>query len=287
MSKICKSLDLNKLFEQQDQGKLLKKHMKFPILGSIKYDGNYVTVEVGFDKTIFTTSGGHVYVNNAPTIFDTASYGVYLAERIGKDGKLGDRVNCALRGTKTKPQVAYGHKYMVHDMLTLEGYAKGLVIEPFIGRELDLIVNSNLDMASIVHNTLLHNQEEVEAYLKEVVAKGYEGIMLKSPSWAWADTKSRRVDNVKYKKRPTADLKCIGITMGAGKYEGMIGALILKDSEGREVQVGSGLDDYERSQDYTYFADKVIEVEYEQILDTYIQPTFICIRHDKNIKDID
>ena len=36
-----------------------------------------------------------------------------------------------------------------------------------------------------------------------------------------------------------------------------------------------------------YFIGKVIEVEYEQLLATYIQPTFVCVRDDKTIEDID
>ena len=45
----------------------------------------------------------------------------------------------------------------------------------------------------------------------------------------------------------------------------MIGSLVLKDSKGRIVKVGSGLDDNDRSKKQPDFIGKVIEVEYEQI----------------------
>jgi len=93
---------------------------------------------------------------------------------------------------------------------------------------------------------------------------------------------------VKYKKRPTVDLLCIGTAKGEeGKqYEHAIGSLILQDSKGRTVNVSSGLSKELRFKDPDTFIGKVIEIEYEQIIDTYIQPAFICIR-EKNPEDID
>ena len=63
-----------------------------------------------------------------------------------------------------------------------------------------------------------------------------------------------------------ADLLCIGTTEGEGKYSKEIGALILRDKKGREVAVGSGLSDYDRSLDPLNFIGKVIEIGYEQII---------------------
>jgi len=41
------------------------------------------------------------------------------------------------------------------------------------------------------------------------------------------------------------------------------------------------LDDILRSKSDDYFIGKTIEIEYEQILDTYIQPVYKCRRLDK------
>ena len=67
----------------------------------------------------------------------------------------------------------------------------------------------------------------------------------------------------------------------------MIGALVLEDSQGRRVSVGSGLTDGDRNEHYNAFEGKVVEIEYEQIIDTYIQPTFIRVRYDKTKEEID
>ena len=75
---------------------------------------------------------------------------------------------------------------------------------------------------------------------------------------------------------------------GEGKYAGMLGALVLVDSEFRQVSVGTGFSDYERSFDPDeHFVGKVIEIKYEQIQDTYLQPSFIQVREDKSPKEID
>ncbi len=290
MAKINKALDYNKLLNDQAKGKLLKKHIEFPLYAGIKYDGNYTVVikEVQGLTPIFITSGGHIYDNDTPTIFElpTIPSGmVYFAERIGLTGQLGDRVNCSLKGPRGK-QTAQGHKYKVHDMVSIIEYEAGLSIQPYRIRRLN--VRETFDSTqSWARDTPIHTMAELKIYLGEVVNRRFEGLMLKQPSWYWKDTKSRTVAMAKYKTRPTVDLYCFDVEEGKGKYVGMIGALGLIDSMGREVWVGSGLSDEERNSHPDYFVGEVIEVEYEQIIDTYIQPTYIQRREDKTKEDID
>lgn len=285
MSKINKALDLNKLFEQQEQGKLLKKHLEFPVIASIKYDGNYTVVEVSGGNTRYVTSGGHEYKPNDDwPPFENLPNGAYFCERIGTDGKLGDRVNCSLTGPEGA-KVAKGHKYKIFDYVTISDYLVGESIVPYVARMQWL--EANVNEVYLVKNLFLYSQAEVDKHLQEVVNKGYEGLMLKDPMWLWKDTKSRTVQLVKYKKRRTADLICVATIGGQGKYEGMIGSLILEDSDGRQVQVGSGLSDMDRDVNPLWFHGKVVEIEFEQVIDTYIQPTFICVREDKPMEDID
>jgi len=286
-----KALDLNKLFNEHKKGKLLKKHPVFPMWAGIKYDGNYVTVIVdNRGDPIFTTSGGHVYNNDAPTIFDDVAKGVYIAERIATDGKLGDRKNCSLRGPRGS-QTAYGHSYMVHGYIPLEDFSKGRAIDDY--EFLRDYVTTFIPAENVVQEVLINNMEELKLELDRVVALGYEGIIGKRPSWLWKNTKSRTIDLIKYKTRPTVDLLVIGTKEGDKKYEGMIGSLILRDKTGRTVDVGSGMTDAERLLDPNHFIGAVVELFYEQIMDTYIQPTFgdeyegVLIRHDKTKEDID
>ena len=288
MSKINKALDLNKLYQEQAQGKQLKKKLSFPILAQIKYDGNYVTVRVEGDSITFTTSGGlnYTHTDDAPKMFETVQDGVYIAERIWEEGKLGDRNKCNLRGPKSA-QTSTGHAYVVHDYLTLEEYDKGKAKAKYFDRL--QIVSEELKDSDYGYllGEWIHNEDQLNDLLRAVTGDGYEGLMLKKPEWKWKHTTSRTMDVIKVKKRPTVDLECVDWKPGTGKYTNMLGSLKFRDSEGREVWVGSGLDDSDRAIDPMYFIGNVFEIEYEQIVDTYIQPTIVCMRSDKNLEDID
>ena len=286
-TKIQKSLDYNKLLQQQAQGKLLKKKLSFPLIAQIKYDGAYTVIEVSNDyKVTYHTSGGLQYSIVKQYWEDYLQPGFYIAERIMRGGKLGTRRYTALTGPKTD-QVAHSKsEFVVHDYLTYDEYHNGKAVKEYIDRHGD-IRKRGVPNEIRVSNYIASNMKQLDELLDKVVKLGYEGLMLKQPDWLWKDTKSRKIECAKYKKRPTADLLCIGVTEGTGKYEGMIGALVLQDSNGRQVQVGSGLSDHERSKHDEWFVGKVIEIEYEQLMDTYIQPTYIHVRVDKTAKEID
>ena len=287
MTKINKALDYNKLLEDQAAGKLLKKHLSFPLIAHKKYDGNYVVIEVGEDYRINHTSGGLAYTHTdyAGRIFDGADVGYYLCERIHGEGKLGARNRCNLRGPKDK-QTSTGHNYKVFGMVTHEEYDQGHSCRKYVQHRADLVMTGIPEDVMVVGRPM-HSREQLDAYLIEVVKDGYEGLMLYDYDWTWKDTKSRKTSLSKYKKRRTADLLCIGTTKGEGKYEGLIGALVLQDSNGRVVSVGSGLSDTARHNSPSGFIGSVIEIEFEQIVDTYIQPTYIRVRDDKTKEEID
>ncbi len=124
------------------------------------------------------------------------------------------------------------------------------------------------------------NGKQAKLFAKQLVNEGWEGCMCVDGNSEYQIGK--RVNySVKLKYRKTADLLCIDVLPGEGKYAGQLGSLVLQDSEGRIVAVGSGLDDLDRLTKDSYFIGKIIEIEYEQIMDTYIQPVFVCVRYDK------
>jgi DNA ligase-1 len=128
--------------------------------------------------------------------------------------------------------------------------------------------------------------EDALAIVDDWVSQGWEGGMLIRPDSTYHPGK--RVHHaVKLKGRHTADLLCIGTTDGEGKYQGMIGSLTLRDKAGRVVNVGSGLCDADRNSTKDEYIGKVIEIQYERIDDTYIQPVYIGTRADKTKEEID
>jgi DNA ligase-1 len=270
-SKMMKALDLNKK----------PKKLSFPLYAGIKYDGNYTNIVVTDGTAKFYTSGGHEYTVRGNHPFTDIPDGVYMAERIGEDGRLGTRRTCNLKGSKPI-QYSEGHEFKVFDCVKLGEFELGESSTKYVSRSMMLTICLALHKAL---EWLVCSQEELDRLLAKVVKDGYEGLVLKSPDMLWRDSKSRKVDFCKLKQRPTADLYCMEEIEGEGKNEGLIGSLRLVDSSGREVSVGSGMSESDRGA-WGSFVNKVIEIEYEQIMDTYIQPTFICIR-DKCIDDID
>lgn len=262
-------------------------------IATTKYDGNYVQIHKFNREIQFWTSGGkqfyipeiadYLYENNPDDFIIECEY---IADT---DGKLGSRVKCStgnLRSNFEKNIPCVGtYKFMVFDILHFNG---SVMDWPYSDRirlmDEELELPRGMTTASVIGWDLTIEQAKELAH--SVVKNGFEGIYCKQMNHTYEPGK-RLNTAIKIKFRPTADLHCIDVTEGTGKYSGMIGSLVLKDRSGRVVQVGSGLSDYERMQNPDYFIGKVIEVEYEQLLATYIQPTFVGVRDDKTIEDID
>jgi hypothetical protein len=123
------------------------------------------------------------------------------------------------------------------------------------------------------------NAEAVKAL---PVGGDVEGYVLKNGNLA---------DWVKVKPRRTVDVIVTGFTAAEpGKYEGLIGALIVSTAEGYEVANVSGMSDVQRQ----YFSEhsesilgSVIEVEYQNVgaKGRLRHPAFIRTREDKAAKD--
>ena len=318
------SVTINKVYEGliPSAGKMMKAKdiskidpnswkLAYPVLCNIKWDGHY-TVMVKEEKSYcdclcesdcdgtsesgcicdcdcesdleHITSGGHhyrvvdgtYYINDKEVKLNKLPPNAYIAERVGGEGKLGDRKLVALKGPKDD-KVSSGHSFRIFDVLSLSDYREGKSQTPY-GKRI------NWDAHSI--GRVCRNSEEVLRYARDVTRLGYEGIVVKAYDMKWRDSKSRQWDFCKYKPRPTADLICIKEVGGTGKYKGFIGSLLLQDSRGLQVNVGSGLTDIDR-QAWGFYKNRVVEIEYEQVIDTYIQPVFLHVREDKTIDEID
>jgi len=86
--------------------------------------------------------------------------------------------------------------------------------------------------------------EQVEAKLRQLTLQKAEGLVLHRAS---AEFQSGRSEFV-YKLKPQhdAEAKVIAIQAGRGKYQGMMGALLLETSEGIRFKLGTGFDDEQR-----------------------------------------
>lgn len=88
------------------------------------------------------------------------------------------------------------------------------------------------------------NEIELQLKLKQVVNAGGEGLMLHRADPPYITWRSDAL--LKLKLLLDAETTVIGHTAGRGKYQGKLGALIVKTSAGVQFKLGSGLSDVER-----------------------------------------
>ena len=149
------------------------------------------------------------------------------------------------------------------------------------------IVGYCADAYSVTNTGIVHNVAEIDAYFREYVSEGKEGIMLKSPYNLY---KGKRVpDILKRKQELTADLRVVGYEKGTGKYEGMLGALICATDDGKLlVNVGTGFTDEQRDFNNAPDIDSIVEVKYNAVIgkkDSDVKslflPVYVGLRTDK------
>jgi DNA ligase 1 len=102
------------------------------------------------------------------------------------------------------------------------------------GRRWEVVPQERLASAAALRNRLA-----------EVVAAGGEGLMLHRADAAYVSGRS----DVLLKLKPVRDAEAvvIGYTPGQGRLAGQVGALRVRDEQGREFLVGSGLTDAQRA----------------------------------------
>lgn len=263
---------------------------------SKKYDGHQVFIKKVGTTVVFTTSAGKPFDiesirKDLQSIEgDFILVGEYLYNCEGKLGSRGlsaklttFRTNYSKGIRNYKPDELLSN-IMVFDCIPIKNGE--LITHTIFSDRVRFLKSLRLPMGLERVDFTLTTFGEALKIVKQWTNCGYEGGMLQRTNTFYYPGK--RVHHaVKIKPRKTADLLCIGVEQGQGKYKDLIGALTLEDSQGVIVSVGSGLTDEQRTKGANSFLNKVIEIEYERIDTTYIQPTFKCVRLDKDIGDID
>ena len=281
---------------------------------SKKYDGHQIFIVKQGELVEFFTSQWKQF--NIETLREPLSklqedfvlIGEYLYDC---DGKLGSRAKSSKLTTfrtnfskslLNETQDEEKSKVIVFDCIPMKcHYAKTKAYDSYLYFWKSMIMRrSYLESLCLPEDIQLVDIQKVEIFIDssgrlynpaikivdDWMHNGWEGGMLIRTNSPY--NPGKRVHHaIKLKSRHTADLLCTDITYGEGKYKGLIGSLELKDSKGCTVNVGSGLTDSDRVKPSCLFIDKVVEIEYERIDDTYIQPVFKCIREDKTEKYID
>jgi DNA ligase 1 len=95
-----------------------------------------------------------------------------------------------------------------------------------------------------VEQTRVTDHAALMARLDALVAAGAEGLMLHRDSSLYRAGRSD--DLLKVKPHFDAEARVIAHIPGKGKYEGMLGALLVEEAEGRRFRLGTGFSDAER-----------------------------------------
>ena len=285
MIKQNKGKDIHKI----PKSKLVDK----PYYYSTKFDGHWVSILFDRYEVVMWTSGGKSFMLTGLADYIlrnfTEPFHIECEYTYGCLGKLGDRGKSA-RLTTYRTNYAKGNpdkgsplkdNFYVLDRLDMPDKQ----FRERLGSLTKLFENRS--WFTVPKQSVCLNLKDGQHRAQQDVLDGYEGGMLKDPDHIYQPGK-RTNDIIKIKPRKTADLLCIDTKEGEGKYaDGMIGALLLRDSAGRTVWAGSGLSDEQRNLAELEFIGKVVEIEYERIDETYIQPIIKHIRYDKSAEEID
>lgn len=122
-------------------------------------------------------------------------------------------------------------------------------IEPYQGRykELAQLVHDiNQPHIALVKHERLKDEADFNQQVNNILEQGGEGVMLRLSDALYV--KGRDTSLLKYKKAQDAEAIVIGHLEGRGKYQGMLGALLVALPDGKTFKIGTGFSDTERKQ---------------------------------------
>lgn len=112
-------------------------------------------------------------------------------------------------------------------------------------RDLQNIVEKlNISWLRVIPQEPVISVEQIEARLRQLTLQKAEGLVLHLASAEFQAGRSEFV--YKLKPQHDAEAKVIAIQAGQGKYQGMMGALLLETPEGKRFKLGTGFDDEQR-----------------------------------------
>lgn len=244
---------------------------KYPVLASTKYDGVRLVAFVKDGKCILKTrQGKQVFISSLNRQMSRLRDGIFDGELVSGDGKQAGRtaitgqVNKCLKGTADD---IVGYTFCIFDFVPLRDwemkncqmqYAERLEILQ------DFVSGPNILVAD---QKLIENKKDIEELYQDRLANGYEGLILRYPFDRYEWKRSNKL--IKRKATNEIVLTCVGVEEGKGKYEGMIGALLLEGEKGLKrikVKAGSGLSDYDRGLHSNHYIGKEIEVLYNDVV---------------------
>jgi ATP-dependent DNA ligase len=287
----------------QYEQKLVDK-IKWPALVQLKMDGMRFNAIIRNGTVEYRSRNGKELnlLGNLDKDFIILSQGVecvFDGELIVSDkGVILDRqtgngiLNKASKGTISDLE-AHKIRATVWDVIPYNDFISGVCKVPYSTRinSLELMLERKPEKVSMVQSNVVNTIDDANVLFETYLADGQEGIILKDLNGIWEDKRTK--SQIKFKGELECDLKCVGIQAGTGKYEGMMGALLLESEDGTvKVSVGSGFNDDHRTNIGDEVIGKIIAVKYnaritnKQGEQSLFLPVFLEVREDKDTADL-
>lgn len=241
-----------------------------------KEDGGRVSVLVDTDVVEYKSRNG----NNLELrgVFDSIFLrcgttvmldGELLVETNGKtaDRKTGNGIyNKAVRGTISESE-AQCFKFVLWDTVDLKQFWTGNDSTPYSERLKtlrDIVAKISDSRIVVVDSQEVKSFDDARKFYNSKISLGLEGAIVKIANSPWEADRSK--NQVKLKQELDATLYCYAVKPHS-KKSGMIGSLECRSSCGKiDVSIGSGLTDKDREQPDSYFIDKLVDVKYNDLI---------------------
>jgi DNA ligase 1 len=270
-----------------------KRVKKWPQVVEPKLDGVRVLafVQGGSEKDVrfFSRSGREFtsFDSLKQPIIDAAQDSGWGATHFVLDGEVvSGSFNKTVSEVRKKDVQATDAEFHIFDLLPKSVFAEGAPAKrPYSDRRnlVEGFVVSSVKGGPIkaIPRYLVNSIEEIHTLYEAVRARGLEGLIVKDPEALYVCKRSHAW--MKIKAEETVDVRIVDVESGTGKYDGLIGALVV-DFNGVRVNVGSGLSDKMRGEDFGLFRGRLIEVEYHEVTPdgSLRHPRFKRFRDDKD-----
>jgi DNA ligase-1 len=128
---------------------------------------------------------------------------------------------------------------MLFDIPKHEGFFKERILEME-----KLVQESGSKYLSVIRQMKIRDEKHLMILLKEIEKKGGEGLMIHREDSLYSTV--RNDDLLKLKSFFDAEAKVLKHFSGKGKYQEMMGSILVENEEGVRFKIGGGFSDQER-----------------------------------------
>lgn len=271
-----------------------KRIKKWPVVAEPKLDGVRVLCFVFEDGRIqfFSRSGKEFTTFEAlkPHITYLVQQANWTGHNFVLDGEVvSGSFNKTVSEVRRKDAQATDAEFHVFDLLPAQVFAGVPSTRPYASRReiLEGFVSGLAGPIKTIPRYLVSSEHEIHRLYEAVRARGLEGLIIKDPDAPYVTKRNHAW--MKLKNESEVDVPVVDFEEGTGKYEGVLGALVV-DFNGIRVNVGTGLSDDQRREiweDRHTLTGELCTVEYHEVTPdgSLRHPRFVKWRPDKPAKD--